>query len=302
MKPPLIIFGEDWGGLPSSTQHLIGHLVKDRKVLWVNSIGLRQPRLNWHDIKRTLNKLWRKKNQLKTRQTDSSTWENDNFQVVNPLTLPAPRSRLARVFAAKLLLIQLRLPLRQAKIEAPVLWISLPTAVDLVGKLNESAVVYYCGDDFSALAGVDHATVTAREQELAEKADLIICASQRLMAKFPTSRSRLLKHGVDLKLFSTPQPRAIDLPNDGRPIAGFYGSISKWLNISLLIEVIKQRPDWHFIFIGKVVVDIKPLRAFNNVHFLGQRPHQHLPSYCQHWDVNLLPFVDNAQIMACNPR
>ena len=32
--------------------------------------------------------------------------------------------------------------------------ISLPSAVDAIGSLEESAVVYYCGDDFGALAGV----------------------------------------------------------------------------------------------------------------------------------------------------
>ncbi|MFA0709400.1 glycosyltransferase family 1 protein, partial [Vibrio sp. 10N.222.48.A3] len=37
------------------------------------------------------------------------------------------------------------------------------------------------------------------------------------------------------------------------------------------------------------------------VHYLGPRPHYTLPSYSQHWDVSLLPFVDNEQIRACSP-
>ncbi len=61
MKPDLIVFGEDWGGLPSSTQHLIKQLSLTRKVVWVNSIGLRQPRFSIHDIKRVWRKLTQKK-------------------------------------------------------------------------------------------------------------------------------------------------------------------------------------------------------------------------------------------------
>lgn len=57
MQRDLIVFGEDWGKLPSSTQHLIKHLQKTRKVLWVNSIGLRQPTLTWRDVKRVFEKL-----------------------------------------------------------------------------------------------------------------------------------------------------------------------------------------------------------------------------------------------------
>ena len=53
----LIVFGEDWGALPSSTQHIVRHLAKSRRVIWVNSIGLRRPVLSWHDIKRAFNKL-----------------------------------------------------------------------------------------------------------------------------------------------------------------------------------------------------------------------------------------------------
>ena len=52
MTSDLVVFGEDWGGLPSSTQHLFTHLGLGRKVLWVNSIGLRKPRLTIADCKR----------------------------------------------------------------------------------------------------------------------------------------------------------------------------------------------------------------------------------------------------------
>ncbi|OUS11966.1 glycosyl transferase [Gammaproteobacteria bacterium 53_120_T64] len=301
MKPPLIVFGEDWGGLPSSTQHLIEHLAQARKVIWVNSIGLRRPRLNRHDILRAWHKLWPRKASSPQQHLKSSLPASDNFFLVNPLTLPAPRSRVARWLATRLLLKQLRPLLRSQQITAPLLWISLPTAVDFIGHLEESAVIYYCGDDFSALAGVDHDTVAAREEALVARADLILCASQRLVAKFPCAPTRLLNHGVDLALFAKPSPRALDLPDDGRPIAGFYGSISHWLNLDLLCTVIKQLPEWHFIFIGKIVVDVSALAGLDNVRFLGERPHRQLPSYCQHWNASLLPFIDNSQIRACNP-
>ncbi len=302
MMHDLIVFGEDWGGLPSSTQHLIRQLAQQRKIVWVNSIGLRRPTLSWRDTKRILNKLLASKLTLNNAaEKEIKAPVNDNFHIVYPKTLPAPRSRLVRWLAARLLISQILPVVKKAKLYSPILWLSLPTAVDVAGKLGESALIYYCGDDFSALAGVDHETVISREIALSKKADLIICASTKLVARFPASRSCLLPHGVDYSLFSTPVPRALDLPNDGRPVAGFYGSISEWLDIEMLQKTIQKMPNWYFVFIGKPVIDISALSAFDNVIFLGERPHQQLPSYSQHWTAALLPFVNNAQIKACNP-
>jgi len=297
MSSDLIVFGEDWGGLPSSTQHLMGHLARDRKILWINSIGLRKPRLNATDARRALTKLLSRPAACRTEAADIAS----DFTVINPKTLPAPSNGLERLLARKLLCRQLLPAIKAARLRRPILWISLPTAADLVGELGEIATVYYCGDDFSALAGVDHATVAAREKELNQKADLVLAASEVLATRFPGAKTRLLTHGVDYELFSTPCDRAPDLPQDGKPIAGFYGSLSEWLDIELLIATIQRMPHWNFVFIGSSSVDVSPLASLGNVRMLGPRPHAQLPGYSQHWDVSLLPFRDNAQIRACNP-
>lgn len=300
MNHDLIVFGEDWGSLPSSTQHLVKYLAQSRKVIWVNSIGLRRPTLTLHDIKRSCNKLTAVKTTSKQSIT-LSVEQQRNLHILAPRTLPAPRSTFGRWLAVKLLLLQLKPLIRKTNLQSPILWTSLPTAIDFSGHLNESALVYYCGDDFSGLAGVDHETVSKREQELLAKADLIMASSPLLAERSDQSRTQLLPHGVDYALFSTPVARAADLPNDGRNIAGFYGSISQWLDLKLLVNTIAQMPDWHFVFIGKVVIDVSSLDLFANVTFLGERSHQQLPAYSQHWTAALLPFVDNAQIRACNP-
>lgn len=301
MSNDLIVFGEDWGGLPSSTQHLIRHLSEKRNIVWVNSIGLRQPSFSKRDLQRIIQKVFDKN----TKKSNSPKRVNEipqgNFHIVNPLTIPAPRSKFGRWLATKLIVSQVKPILRKARFSRPTLWTSLPTAVDVVGHFNESALIYYCGDDFSALAGVDHDTVAKREEELIEKSDLILAASEKLASSFPSKTTKLLRHGVDYNLFTKPALRANDLPNDGRPIAGFYGSISEWLDINLLCETIKQLPNWYFVFIGKSVVDTSALSSFDNVLFIGEKTHSELPSYSQHWTVSLLPFKDNAQIRACNP-
>ncbi|OIQ26289.1 glycosyltransferase [uncultured Vibrio sp.] len=299
----LIVFGEDFGGLPSSTQHLVKRLAEQRKVVWVNSIGLRQPKLNLGDGKRAMNKLLgRSKGGFSSMdQTTSSDINLDNITVVNLKTIPAPRSDFARNVAKNMMLNQLKPILEQAKLNDPVLWCSLPTAADLCGHVGESAVVYYCGDDFSSLAGVDHSVVAKHESKLIDKADLIFAASEEMHSRFPACKTQLLPHGVDNTLFSTPAPRAKDLPNRGRPIAGFYGSLSNWLDYDMIQKAVTDNSEWDFVFIGPQELNHSKLPTNDNVFYLGPRPHHQLPQYSQHWDVSLLPFKLNEQIIACSP-
>lgn len=297
MTRDLLVFGEDWGGLPSSTQYLITHLSTHNKTVWVNSIGLRRPKICLHDVKR----MWHKMTSINHIVSDQTVLPNDNFRIVNPKTIPAPQYKLERKIASELIAAQVKPVIKKAELRSPILWMSLPTAIDVAEKIDHDALIYYCGDDFSSLAGVDHETVRQHEIKLVEKADLIIAASDSIAAHFPAEKTRVLPHGVDYLLFSTATKRAKDLVNDGRPIAGFYGSISKWLDLELLIQTITRLPEWHFVFIGAAVIDVETLSQFDNVTFLGERVHDQLPSYVQHWTACLLPFIDNQQIQHCNP-
>ncbi|WP_066013116.1 glycosyltransferase [Endozoicomonas atrinae] len=294
----LIVFGEDWGGLPSSTQHLISHLMKRHRVIWVNSIGMRSPQLSLRDIKRVFQKMMAMLRRTgKPAQTSS---EQITPVIIHPKVLPFHRLKLVRQLNKRLLLKDINRAIDQEGFDKIILWLSLPTAVDLVGSLNEQASIYYCGDDFEGLDGVDHKMIKPLEQELAEKVDLILVVSKTLARKFTHPNTIILPHGVDYPLFSSPAAKPHDLPDSG-PIAGFYGSISAWLETDLLVQSAIALPSWQFVFIGDIKTDISSLQALPNVHFLGAKPHNQLPSYIQHWNVAMLPFRNNKQIAACNP-
>jgi len=297
MARDLIVFGEDWGGLPSSTQHLVRHLARDRRVLWVNSIGMRRPRLTAGDLGRLGHKV---RAMLSGAGRPGPSAEPPPFPVLAPRALPWPGNPLARVVNRRVLGRQVARAAADHGMREPVLWTSLPTAVDVVGTLGEHAVVYFCGDDFGALAGVDHAPVLRMEQELVGLADLVFVVSQPLLARFPAAKTRLLLQGVDFDLFSSPAVRAPDLPDSG-PVAGFFGMIEDWVDTDLLADLARRLPDWHFFLIGSVKTNVSALAALGNVTLAGPRPYARLPSYAQHWDVSLLPFRDGDTMRAANP-
>ncbi|EPX4130353.1 glycosyltransferase [Vibrio alginolyticus] len=297
----IVVFGEDFGGLPSSTQHIVKRLAANHRILWVNSIGLRQPKLDSKDIQRALNKLTRVFHNVGSHKPTLDSETNPNIHIINLLTIPAPSSALARKVAAKMMKHQLNKQLQALGFDKPVFWTSLPTAADVCAEMNPRGLIYYCGDDFSALAGVDHDTVTKHERTLVNAANVIFTASDTLSTKFPSHKTVTLPHGVDFSLFSEPAPKAEDFPNNGRKVLGFYGSLSEWLDYDLIAQVADQAPDWDLVFIGPNEFSDNPLPQRCNVYYLGPRAHHTLPRYSQHWDASWLPFVDNAQIKACNP-
>jgi hypothetical protein len=49
-----LVFGDDWGRHPSTTQHLARHLGEHSRVIWIDSIGMRSPTLSAADARREL--------------------------------------------------------------------------------------------------------------------------------------------------------------------------------------------------------------------------------------------------------
>ncbi len=295
----MIVFGEDWGAHPSSTQHIIKRLMPDHDIVWVNSLGLRRPRINVRDFKRACSKI---KNMLRKKVPDKHVDDThkDAPHIIHPRAISWPGNPLASFLNRHLLGKQVESIIKENNFEMPILWASMPSAIDAIDNYPNHKVVYYCGDDFRALSGVDHGPVGKMEERLATRADLIITASEALQNRFPADKTVLIEHGVDYELFAEDAPRALDLP-DYPFIAGFYGSIHDWLDLEIIVQAAQACPDWMFVFIGDVHIDVAALKTLENIKLLGPRPHHELPAYVQHWQISLLPFKDCEQIRSCNP-
>lgn len=299
----IVAFAEDWGRHPTSSQHLVRCLASDRRVLYVNSLGLRRPRFNGKDASRAAKKLLDAVGG-KNAPTETAVPAIDdappNVDVYSPIAVSWPASRLAFRLNRRMLRRQLHREMAQRKIERPILWISLPSALPVVGTLNERALVYYCCDDFGSLVGVDHEPIMAMERRIVEQADIVFAASDVLAERLPPEKTVLIPHGTDIEHFAEPVPRAADLPSS-KKIAGFYGSLDARLDFDMLIETSRRLPDWKFVLVGPARIDLSFLSTYSNIHILGPRPYNELPHYVQHWQVSMILYKYDEQIRAGNP-
>src|SRR5215472_10974802 len=137
----IICFANDWSADPLSKKHIMTRFARTRRVLWINSINNRRPRVATKDFRRAFQKLRGFRSGLQKVQ--------DNIWVLTPLYIPFHRASILRKLNRWLLGRQIRSSVRKLGLRAPVDWTFGPTASDVVGHLGESHIVYHCVDEFS---------------------------------------------------------------------------------------------------------------------------------------------------------
>jgi glycosyltransferase involved in cell wall biosynthesis len=161
-------------------------------------------------------------------------------------------------------------------------------------------------DDFPAFhQGLHH--IEADEAAIIKNVDVVLTASQalydRVSSLITPEKVRVVPNGVDLDLFGTcvkPLRLPADLPPH-RPIVGYHGTISEWFDFDLVWEMARKRPQWNITLIGPVLRRIPRASVPPNVHFLGKKPFETLPSYLSFFDVAIIPFTQTPVALHANP-
>lgn len=295
----IICFSDDWGKQPSSCQHIIGRLTENNKVLWVDTIGMRNPRMNPYDFFRIGEKILSWLKPIKKVQK--------NLYVYSPPMLPYNNIETIRLLNKIIMIKSIKWILKRLKMERPVLWTSVPNVVDVIGKLGEVRSVFYCYDEFSKWPGVSHNIVKKMEDDLVEKVDLILATSTRLCQEKKSSHcpTYLLSHGVDVNHFAMAMQKDLPCPtellNITRPIIGTYGSFDEKFDFDLLEFLALNLPQYSFVLVGIVLVDITRLKQIKNIHFLPPVSYEDLPAYAQSFDVCVLLYLVEDLLTYSNP-
>jgi len=301
-RKSIIFFSSDeWdSGLKTSQYHVAKHLSSRHFVLYINSVGLRKPEVSKGDFFKILRKL---KGFL-----NGSRKINQNLVVVTPIVLPFHANKLAIIANKYIMWLFVEYYMFRFKLRHPVIFTFLPNVVEYLDLLRYERVVYYCADQVSNFIGVDINAVIEQEKRLLERCDLAFMTSMRLYneKKALTNNAVYMPHGVDVELFQGAIDNELPIPDDMKnikgPIVGFFGLISNdWVDFSLLMFVSKKHPEWSIVLLGKYEVDIPDLSGYDNIYLLGSKEYESLPSYCQYFDVGIIPFVLSELSENCNP-
>jgi glycosyltransferase involved in cell wall biosynthesis len=295
----IICFSGDWNGDPLSKRHIMRRLARRNRVLWVNSLGNRNPTPTARDFARIAHKLqdfWRGCRQVE-----------NNLYVYTPLVIPFHGNRLARAINKRFVAEQIRRVGRQLGFRRPITWSFIPSSAGIAGRLGERFILYHCVDEFSEFKGTDRHAVRSLERQLITRSDAVIVSSAPLLEakRQYHPNTFLVGHGVEVEHFRRACDPATVVPEDvarlPKPVVGFYGLIAEWVDVALVKRLALARPDWSFVLIGKSDMDLQDLRGVSNVHVLGRREYADLPAYCRGFDAAILPFIVNDLTVAANP-
>lgn len=286
----------DWDTeLWTNQHHLMSRLARENRVLFVESLGLRQPQLAGRDVKRIVRRL---------RRGVAPPRAADGLHVLSPLVVPLHRFAAVRALNRRLLPWLVRRATRRLGLRRPILWAYVPQAEALLDALDPSLVVYHCVDDIAAQPGIDGASFRAAEARFAARADLVLASAPSLAARMRTLSSNVLDapNVADTALFARaledgPGDAALDaLPH---PRIVFTGAVvATKVDVGLLVELARARPQWSFALVGPVGLgdprtDVSALAAEPNVHLLGPRAYGELPDVLRGADAGLIPYARN---------
>ncbi len=292
----IIVFSDEWGRHPFSCQHIMKHFIATNRIIWVTPTGMRNPKLSFHDLKRATEKI-------KKWRSSSNRMVTEPLQI-SPVALPF--NTIMPIRALNNFIVKLEVNKKLTEGLKRIVITTLPITAEYADCFRADVIVYYIVDDYAELPGVNSALIQYLEDKLIARSDVLLASSNKLCdIKACDKDVTLISHGVDYEHFYCDMPDALD--NDERfgkrqrPIIGFFGAISPWIDFDLIATAAMAHRDWSFVLIGPVDANIRALADCTNVHMLGKIPYEELPRYARQFDVGIIPFLINDLTASVSP-
>jgi len=185
-------------------------------------------------------------------------------------------------------------------------WYYTPVAFEFSNTFTPDLTIYDCMDELSAFRFAPP-QLKFLEQQLLLKADVVFTGGVSLYEAKKANHHNIhpFPSSIDKEHFQSARQDLTE-PEDQASIqgvkVGFYGVIDERFDQDLIRKIAAERPDWNIVLIGPVVkVDPATLPRAANIHYLGSKGYQDLPSYLSGWDVAFIPFLLNESTRFISP-
>ena len=304
----LLLSTADWDHpFWTNKQHVAVALAKaGHRVVYLESLGLRQPTLARQDRGRLIKRL--RRFFISPRLVTPRLW------VVSPLVLPGIRSRFLTLINRFLLSLTLLYVYLRLGFNCDVLWTYSPATTSYLNPRRFKHSLYHCVDDIGAQPKMPTLALDRLEFRTAANVEHVVVTTVALQKKLQglCSSLHLMPNVVDYEHFAESSKASLqhakklmqDIP---KPIIGFVGAISSYkIDFNLLADVADARPDCSFVMIGAIGegdsdTDVSELQLRNNIFFLGPQSYQNIPACMAFFDVAILPSRLNTYTEAMFP-
>lgn len=238
MTTVLVLGTADWNQPIATNQHyMVRELSRTNDVIFVESIGLRQPALKLRDLKRMARRL--RKNREATAGDRRPV--PDGVKILSPKVIPRHKG-IATVVNSYLLKRQVRCWIESA--EPKALWLYTPVNYGLTGFAQ--ATIYHCVDLLGEVPGIDPQVISRAERKLAHESVTAIASSEVVanhLKNLDFRKVHYWRNVADTAVFDWTQREHV---GQRHPAAVFAGNLStSKVDFSLLQSLVRAGVQLH---------------------------------------------------------
>lgn len=200
------------------------------------------------------------------------------------------------------------------KHQPDILWLTHPEHYNLIPHNFRGEIVYDCMDNHSGFYREENKKneINELEEKLVIKSNLILTSSNGLRGKVcgltNNNQVKIIKNAADFTYFNNyfssteVKKRPIEL-NENKKIVGYFGGISSWFDIDLLVFAALNHKECDFVIIGPISNGniVGEASKVDNIKLLGPKIYNDLAEYLYYFDVCIMPFLVNDLIKDVNP-
>ncbi|MFI5251991.1 MAG: glycosyltransferase [Bacteroidota bacterium] len=180
--------------------------------------------------------------------------------------------------------------------------------IDLLRGLKPTFLLYDYIDNIFGFTRLPQYIITQWKQTISQ-ANLVTVTSpvlKKQIEPFCAAQIDYVGNGVEYDFFTA--KKNLTPPQDlpaGKPIVAYIGAVYPWLDYGMIMYGAEKMPDVNFVLIGRTHPDInrilEQMKSYKNIHILGFKPYNTIPSYLNHCSVGIIPFQKNLLTASVNP-
>jgi len=194
-----------------------------------------------------------------------------------------------------------------------ILWVYRPEYYSALSLIKSNKIVFDLTDDLVAFElekDGQYSYIRGCIEGLMKRSDLVLTTAKTLYEEYSTiygeDKVCYLPNGFDAGLFSDNNWQLPgDMGNIPKPIIGFVGVLFKFLDYELIGYVAEKNPDKSIVLVGPIEPSAAKygdkLRKHKNIHLLGTKPREAIPSYIHSFDICINPFKIDEVSRSVNP-
>ncbi len=184
-----------------------------------------------------------------------------------------------------------------------IAWYYTPMAYRFTRHLNPSLTIFDCMDELSNFAFAPK-ELKDLEAELFSKSDVVFTGGNSLYEAKKDKHHNIypFPSSIDKNHFMQARKLRNQTSKAENPTIGFFGVVDERMDLKLLEETARLRPNWNFAVIGPVVkIDEATLPRLDNIQYVGMKSYQELPKFIATWNIAMMPFALNDSTKFISP-